>query len=142
MINGKKWTALHEACYCNQFTTVKTLLAEGADATIRTDKNALPYHLAVTESIKRYLRDYGGNGAVPEEDDVPDGLFQGLGWGGGGWAFNFGDDEEEDEDDEDEDYQPGEDEENEDEDEDVGVFDDAEEVSVEALNNVFGLLLP
>ena len=146
MTNSKKWTALHEACYCNQFSTVKTLLAEGADATMRTDKNALPYHLAVTESIKGYLRNYGGNGAVPEEDDVPDGLFQGRGWGGGGWTFNFGDDEERDEDDEDEDYQPGEDEdEGEEEEVEIArVFDDADEEEAkepeEELINKGGLL--
>ena len=118
--NSKGWSALHEACYCNQLSTVKTLLKEGADATLRTEKNALPYHLAVTESIKGYLREFGGKGAIPEEGDMPEGLFQGLGWGGGGWTFNFGDDED------DEDYQIGEDEDN-DDDNDVGVFDDAEE---------------
>mmetsp|Transcript_37694 Transcript_37694/g.27782 ORF Transcript_37694/g.27782 Transcript_37694/m.27782 type:complete len:652 (+) Transcript_37694:152-2107(+) len=70
--NRLGWTALHEACFYHRIETVKTLLLNGADPTIRTARGALPYHLAGLPEIKHMLREMGGESAVPLEDDVID----------------------------------------------------------------------
>jgi len=102
-VNEKKWTALHEACYTNHFQCVKLLITEGADATVRTDSGALPYQLAVTGIIKSYIRDYGGNGSVPDVDEPLSSILFGADMCNTPFAFGFQWDDEDDED-EDEDY--------------------------------------
>lgn len=52
--------------------TVKSLLLAGCDPTIRTNRGALPYHLAGLSEIRSMLENMGGPGAVPKENDVID----------------------------------------------------------------------
>ncbi len=66
------WTALHEACFYHRIETVKTLLLSGANAASRTNKGALPYHLAGLQEIRSMLQDMGGVEAVPGADDLVD----------------------------------------------------------------------
>ena len=74
-------------------------MTEGADSTVKTSHGALPYQLAVTSSIRNYIREYGGNGSVPENDEPFSSLMFGSALGTG-FAFTFGmDDEDDDEDD-------------------------------------------
>eukprot|EP01038_Epipyxis_sp_PR26KG_P014703 gene14703-19761_t len=70
--NKLGWTALHEACFYNRMETVKTLLLNGANATIRTRQGALPYHFAGIMEIRTMLETMGGADAVPKEGDVID----------------------------------------------------------------------
>lgn len=70
--NRLGWTALHEACFYHRIETVKTLLLAGADATLRTNKGALPYHLAGLQDIRTMLQEIGGDAAVPREDESID----------------------------------------------------------------------
>jgi hypothetical protein len=51
---------------------VKTLLLAGCDPTIRTNRGALPYHLAGLSEIRNMLESMGGPEAVPKENDVID----------------------------------------------------------------------
>lgn len=67
--NFLEWTPLHEACFYNRYDTVKLLLLNGADPTLRTGLDALPYHLATGYQIKDILVELGGDGAVPKEGD-------------------------------------------------------------------------
>ncbi len=66
------WTPLHEACFYNRTETVKVLLLAGANASIRTKRGALPYHLAGLQLIRQMLIDIGGPSAVPSADDIID----------------------------------------------------------------------
>ena len=66
------WTPLHEACFYNRTETVKILLLAGANASIRTKRGALPYHLAGLQLIRQMLTDIGGPGAVPNAGDIID----------------------------------------------------------------------
>ncbi len=66
------WTPLHEACFYNRTETVKILLLAGANASIRTKRGALPYHLAGLQLIRQMLTDIGGPSAVPNADDIID----------------------------------------------------------------------
>jgi hypothetical protein len=70
--NRLGWTALHEACFYHRLETVKTLLLAGADPTIRTNRGALPYHLAGLPEMRNMLENMGGPKAVPGQDDVID----------------------------------------------------------------------
>jgi len=70
--NSLGWTALHEACFYNRIEAVKMLMISGANATLRTNSGALPYHFAGLQIIRSMLRDMGGSAAVPAEDDVID----------------------------------------------------------------------
>lgn len=72
MCNALGWTALHEACFYHRIETVKTLLLAGADATIRTNLGALPYHLSGLQEIRSMLENIGGIEAVPKEGDTID----------------------------------------------------------------------
>ncbi|GMI05742.1 hypothetical protein TrLO_g10632 [Triparma laevis f. longispina] len=98
--NEMGWTPLHEACYTNQFACVKFLMMEGADATVKTDHGALPYQLAVTSSIRNYIKEIGGNGSVPEVDEPFSSMLFGSALGTG-FAFSFGMDDDDDDSDED-----------------------------------------
>jgi ankyrin repeat protein len=66
------WTPLHEACFYHRIETVKTLLLAGADPTLRTNQNALPYHLTGLNEIRKMLEEMGGPKAVPEDGDTVD----------------------------------------------------------------------
>lgn len=63
------WSALHEACFYNRIDVVKKLLVHGANASLRTTRGALPYHLASHPAIKDILSELGGPAAVPAEHD-------------------------------------------------------------------------
>lgn len=63
------WSALHEACFYNRTDVVKKLLIHGANAALRTNKGALPYHLSSLSAIKEILTELGGQGTVPAEHD-------------------------------------------------------------------------
>ena len=66
------WTPLHEACFYHRIETVKILLLNGSDPTIRTNLGALPYHLTGLQEIRTMLESMGGPGAVPKDNDVID----------------------------------------------------------------------
>jgi ankyrin repeat protein len=70
--NSIGWTPLHEACFYNRTEVVKALLLAGADAAIRTNSGALPYHLAGLQQIRTMLEDMGGPTAVPQQGDSVD----------------------------------------------------------------------
>ena len=93
--NKTGWTPLHEACYTNQFSCVKFLLTEGADATKKNDSGALPYQLAVTSSIRDYIREHGGEGSIPDIDDQAPFFF---GSALSQFSFKFLDEDDDDED--------------------------------------------
>jgi ankyrin repeat protein len=63
------WTSLHEACFYNRLEIVKRLLISGADATLRTRSQALPYHFASHPGIREVIEELGGEGSVPTEHD-------------------------------------------------------------------------
>ncbi|GMI15451.1 hypothetical protein TrVE_jg3540 [Triparma verrucosa] len=96
--NQMGWTPLHEACYTNQLACVKFFIMEGADATCKTEHGALPYQLAVTASIRNYIREMGGNGSVPEKDEPFSSMLFGSALGTG-FTFSFGMDDSDDDDD-------------------------------------------
>jgi hypothetical protein len=48
------------------------LLLNGADAVLRTQQGALPYHLAGLQEIRDMLSSMGGPNAVPQEGDKID----------------------------------------------------------------------
>ena len=68
--NSLGWTPLHEACFYNRVEVVANLLIAGASATARTRSGALPWHLSGLENIRNLLKDEGGPGAEPAEDDT------------------------------------------------------------------------
>ena len=96
--NDSNWTPIHEACFCNHLDVVQLLIEEGADCTIKTEHGALPYNLAVTTAIRGCIKEHGGEGAVPENEEPFSNLMFGTGMGGGPFtfAFNFIDDGEDD----------------------------------------------
>jgi hypothetical protein len=70
--NSLGWTALHEACFYNRIEVVKILMLGGANASLRTNGGALPYHLAGLQIVRTMLQDMGGPEVVPEAGDVID----------------------------------------------------------------------
>ena len=69
-VNELGWTPLHEACFYNRVDVVATLLKAGANTTKRTRSGAMPWHLSGLENIRNLLKDQGGPGAEPAEDDT------------------------------------------------------------------------
>lgn len=70
--NSLGWSPLHEASFYNRADVVKTLLLNGASASLRSKSGAMPYHLASLMVIRQMLTDMGGPDAVPQEGDTID----------------------------------------------------------------------
>ena len=64
------WTPLHEACFYNRVDVVNALLKAGCNTSVRTKSGALPWHLSGLENIRAMLKEEGGPGTVPDDDDT------------------------------------------------------------------------
>lgn len=68
--NKLGWTPLHEACFNDRIEAVRVLLLEGADPTAKTNRGAMPYHLAGLPETRDLIKELGGEAAVPEDKDA------------------------------------------------------------------------
>ena len=64
------WTPLHEACFYNRVDVVSALLKAGCNTATRTKSGALPWHLSGLENIRTMLKEQGGPGTEPTEQDT------------------------------------------------------------------------